>query len=479
MLSVQLNPLVNPSASLTFGAAKKNEFTPVQEAFKKQNLKITQAQAKAIAPYVKNAVDLIKQFPNGNSQIDFQAIQIVAELKLDGKNDASIKDRVVTALKEVAKADATTGTGRLNEAWNQYFDQTVSLTSNSRFLELTRAKKFSPVKISWEDIGRYAGSSWGNRISDVGIWVRKDEKDPQTAKLALAVRRDQNFSDKVLVVPAENIKIHGKKGNKVTEMTLPEKLKELGLTSKSHDKNVIVSNQFAVVPVPAKEMGEVSKAGEPPRAAFTFSIQPYGSTNMVITDVIEGSSNAVVSGYKHQLLYANKKGEKAPFTASRAEDRKDLMKLEADLKAKGMDVDVQRYYLIQVPLDSKAANIQAANMGEPPFERNNWFGDNMPFAFAASAGFESAGGPMLESVRSASPKGLDKVAIGTGDAEGKYNEGSGYRGARAEEPIRVTVAYFVTPKGEVTEADMQTFTKTFESWDQQAIWGGSFVTKES
>ena len=72
-------------------------------------------------------------------------------------------------------------------------------------------------------------------------------------------------------------------------------------------------------------------------------------------------------------------------------------------------------------------------------------------------------------------RGLDKVAIGHGEVEGDYNEGSGYQGQRAEEPIRVTVAYFVTPKGEVTEADMQQFTETFQQWDQKAIWGGSLV----
>ena len=42
------------------------------------------------------------------------------------------------------------------------------------------------MKISWEDIGRYAGSAWGDRISDVGIWVREREEDPSSARLALS-----------------------------------------------------------------------------------------------------------------------------------------------------------------------------------------------------------------------------------------------------------------------------------------------------
>jgi hypothetical protein len=73
---------------------------------------------------------------------------------------------------------------------------------------------------------------------------------------------------------------------------------------------------------------------------------------------------------------------------------------------------------------------------------------------------------------------LARVAIGHGEAEGPYSGGSGYKGARADEPIRVTVVYFVTPLGEVTEADTENFVRTFSQWDEQAIWGGSFVTKE-
>jgi len=76
-------------------------------------------------------------------------------------------------------------------------------------------------------------------------------------------------------------------------------------------------------------------------------------------------------------------------------------------------------------------------------------------------------------------RGLARVAIGHGEAEGGYFAGSGQRGARAEEPIRVTVVYFVTPVGEVTPEDMKAFAAAFARWDSQAIWGGSFVTKET
>jgi hypothetical protein len=355
-------------------------------------------------------------------------------------------------------------------------------------MSLVNAKGFHPVKISWEDIGRYKNSVWGDRISDVGIWVRKAEGDAQSARLALSVRRDSNFRDKVLVVPAERIKIHQRVGEKTVEKALPERLRELGLTSQTRDRNVIVSNQFAIVPVPARHMHGAWPQGVPPRAAFNFSIFPYGSTNFVITDVIEGSHEAIVGPGNHQLLFANFGGEKAPFTASRAEDRPDLLRLERELKAQGMDVDVQRYYLIQVPLRRDAQNVGLSNMGTPPLRQF------MPqvLGMAPTAGVAAGAAPPAPSmaeqvtvkgaedakVQKAERAGLARVAIGHGEPEGPYSVGSNWRGARAEEPIRVTIVYFVTPVGKVTQKDMESFSAAFSQWDSQAIWGGSFVTKE-
>ena len=36
----------------------------------------------------------------------------------------------------------------------------------------------------------------------------------------------------------------------------------------------------------------------------------------------------------------------------------------------------------------------------------------------------------------------------------------------------------IEERGE-TQKDMETFAAAFSRWDSQAIWGGSFVTKES
>lgn len=461
----------------------------IKNALAEQALTPTEMQLKEI---VKDFEIAHKEWchhqSTGNSKVSFSAVQLAQLLKLNPKVDSSSVKRIkksVTSIPCSPSQRCITESGnssircgsplQVDADWETYYRKTIDLTGDSRFLSLVTAKNFSPVKISWEDIGRYEGSVWGDRISDVGIWVRKEEDNPESAELALSVRRDSNFRDKVLVVPSEKIKIHKSQRGKTTEISLPERLKELGLSSSTHDRNVIVSNQFSIVPVPAAKDGEK----HPARAAFTFSILPYGSTNYVITDVIEGSSEAIVGPGGHQLLYANVDGKKAPFTASRAAERKDLLELESQLKAKGMDVDVQRYYLIQVPLNKNASGVQLSNMGTPPQlmrKKNAALAEYLEMeAMPASKLDESATLGVLS--RSAS-KGLEKVAIGHGEIEGVYNGGSGFEGKRADEPIRVTVVYFVTPVGVVSEADMESFTKAFESWDSQALWGGSFVTKE-
>ena len=464
------------------------------EAFGKQGIRINGAEAQGVRPNVLIALQEARRHGLGNSKVDFAAVEIAQDLSLDAGPGSGTVKNISTAIgylltgrgavRPSAVRPGPVPTARLE--WEGYFQETTNLWNRPDFMNLMARNQFHPVKISWEDIGRSENSVWGDRISDVGIWVRQDENDPASARLALSVRRDSNFRDKVLMVPADRIKIHRSSWGRMVEKTLPERLQELGLASKNRDRNVIVSNQFAIVPVPARDMCGAQPAGVPPRAAFNFSIFPYGSTNFVITDVIEGSHEAIVGPGSHQMLFADIHGQKAPFTASRAEDRQDLLQLERELKAKGMDVDVQRYYLIQIPLRRGVRGLQLSNMGTPPIQRI-W---NGPVAMAEDAEWamtaapSAAAGNMVykaekKDMAKRSEAGLDRVAIGHGEVEGAYFAGSGYQGARAEEPIRVTVVYFVTPVGRITERDMDNFSKAFAQWDAQAIWGGSFVTKET
>ena len=469
----------------------------VIQAFAKQGIRINLAEAAGIRANVLLAVEEARQHGLGNSKVDFAAVEIAHELGLDTGAGSNTVRNIVAAVGYLAGATPWTRPlpppppPRPDLDWARYFDETTNLWNQPDFMSLLQDKGFHPVKISWEDIGRHQGSVWGDRISDVGIWVRRDERRQESARLALSVRRDGNFRDKVLVVPAEKIKVHQRSRGRTIERTLPERLRELGLSSPTRDRNVIVSNQFAVVPVPSRQMRGAWAPGVPPRAAFNFSIFPYGSTNFVITDVIEGSSDAIVGPGTHQMLYADIDGRKAPFTASRAEDRQDLLRLERELKAQGMDVDVQRYYLIQIPLRRGARGVQTSNMGTPPMARG--FSEGITYDMAAGgaqpappasaqAGVGTTAKPPSKDEKAKvaqEAEGFGRVAIGHGEEEGAYFVGEGWRGQRADEPIRVTVVYFVTPVGKVSRKDMDAFSRAFSAWDKEAIWGGSFVTKES
>jgi hypothetical protein len=468
-----LLPVLSAAAVLVAQAPAQPTSDQISEAFGKQGIRISAAEAARVRPNVLRALADARAGGIGNSKVGFAAVEIASDLRLDTSSGSNAVKNVQAAIAYLMRPGPTPPVPPLE--WEEYFRQTTNLWQQPSFMQIVQEQQFSPVKISWEDIGRYEGSVWGDRISDVGIWVRLAEPEPSSAKLALSVRRDNNFRDKILLVPADRIKVHLKVNGRTEERTLPERLAELGLTSPNRDRNVIVSNQFAIVPVPARNMRGAWAEGHPPRAAFTFSIFPYGSTNYVITDVIEGSSEAIVGPGNHQLLFANVNGQKAPFTASRAADRPDLLKMEADLRSAGMDVDVQRYYLIQVPLRRDARGIQLSNMGTPPF--NRMMPVPAPYAPMPAGVTGIAKQAAIPAAEPPQP-GLDKVAIGHGEVEGPYFGGAGYRGARADEPIRVTVVYFVTPVAAVTRADMANFAKAFAAWDSQAIWGGSFVVKE-
>ena len=178
--------------------------------------------------------------------------------------------------------------------------------------------------------------------------------------------------------------------------------------------------------------------GVPPRAAFTFSMFPYGSTNLVITDVIEGSHEAVVGPGQHQLLFANVGAKGAlhreprrgstgpPGVGARLEGARNGRRRAALLPHTGAPA-------------ARRARLELSTWARRPSTVR------MPPPMASGRGMPM---PSVPPPPTASPSptggqaGLERVAIGHGETEGAYGAGGGYRGARADEPIRVTVVHF-------------------------------------
>lgn len=343
--------------------------------------------------------------------------------------------------------------------WYDYFDRVTQLAEDRSAARLFSSFGFSPVKMSWEDMDRDQDSAWGARIADVGLWGRRDADEPDSAQLMLTVRRDENFRDRVLLVPANNIKLQRRVRGRMVQQSLPQRLRELGLQSPSGrmDVNVVVSNQFSIVPVPRPEHVGTDML------AFNFSIRPYGSPTYVMASMLNGTSEVVVAGHEHQLIYFDDNGRKAPFTAARASDRMRVVSAVNELKRLGLDVDVQRFYLVQVPLRQEAP-VVPGNNGRPPLENEPTLGVSKSEQPMAAQGPKS--------------QGLEDVVLGHGPTEGRYRVGSGFEGQRAEERVRVTVSYFVTPRGPLTEKDLRVLAGKFREWDKRALWGGSFVKPE-
>ena len=270
---------------------------------------------------------------------------------------------------------------------------------------------------------------------------------------------------------------------------------------------MIVSNQFAIVPVPAREHARrVAARACRPAAAFTFSIFPYGSTNFVITDVIEGSHEAIVGPGQHQLLFANVDGRRRRRSPPAA-PRTGRTCCELERRAPGAGHGRGRAALLPHPGARCAATrrgIALSNMGTPPWNRAS--GPQLDYALSAEEGGVSGGVPggvvggVIGGVPSAPPPAAPAQAKGetatkiAREEEKAGPRARGHRPRRARGPVlagqraiagRAPRSRSASPSSTSSRRwarsrakDMEAFAAAFARWDTQAIWGGSFVTKE-
>ena len=93
------------------------------------------------------------------------------------------------------------GKDRLNPAaqrvYNDAVRKTADMVNDSEAQRLTSQYKLDLLNLTWEDTGRYKGSSVGPNISDMTIQVAvKDPKTQQLAATCMPVIRYPNFADK-------------------------------------------------------------------------------------------------------------------------------------------------------------------------------------------------------------------------------------------------------------------------------------------
>lgn len=357
------------------------------------------------------------------------------------------------------------------EAYRQVVAGTISMVGDRTAQELARRNGLQIMNVTWEDTGRFKGSSVGPNISDMSIQVA--QIDPRTEKRELAlmpVIRYPNFDDKTADLRLKDFQIlvGNEKGKGLKRIGLQKLLEDpRRFLSKPdswpgphrsllapRDLKVLVSAQACFLPIPKGGTAEFNPA--------LFNYQSYAGEPAVLTILAtrEGTSVTIIDNARDsagdwggQRLFFNLNGEKAAFTGERLSDFKAAGGPSGPSAKAAGEEGLNMVLLIQVPLKQRKP-------------RN--------YGFLAMAGaFQSSESASLS--RGASD--MEAAVIGHGKPHGPFEELAGLPVERDERfPIRVTVQFYQgTSNGAVTDKDMSTLAAQIRRVYEQSDYVGSLV----
>jgi hypothetical protein len=355
---------------------------------------------------------------------------------------------------------------------------TASMVGNSDAQRMVNHYGLNILNVTWEDTGRYKGSSVGPNISDMTIQVQTTDPNTQQYQLHLMpVIRFPNFSDKTCDVKLDNfyLLVGNERGNKLNRISLRKYLGNLrwymndpkswkggkNTLLAPRDTHVLVSAQACFLPIP--------KNGSATFNPVIFNYQSYPENPAVLTILAtrEGTSMTIIDNQRDafqagwtwgQRLFFNKNGERASFTGQRMSD------FIADVKAQNqgklnMSQDelagLNMVLLIQVPLKQKERKREAMMMQDA-------VGECAPAPMAAAKSRSS---------------NVENAVIGHGKVEGPFTEIDNLRIERDERfPIRVTVQFYkATDNGVVSHEDVALVQRQIAKVYSDADYVGSLV----
>lgn len=372
-------------------------------------------------------------------------------------------------------------------AYKRVVDQTVAMTRNSTAKHLAAKYGLNILNVTWEDTGRYKGSSVGPNISDMTIQVQ--QRNPRTGAYSLAcmpVIRHPNFSDHSADIPMDKLYLlaGNQSGRPLKRVSLRKFLGNMrqymsnsdswkGTTHSllaPRDSHVLVSAQSAFLPIP--------KDGEAQFNPVLFNYQSRRNNPAVLTilatregtsvTVIDNSRDAFKAGRTWgQRLFFNQNGERASLTGKRKSDyveKNSVVTRRHGRRYKGNKAGVKpkeglnMVMMIQVPLKQRP-------------KRRRLFSQDM-------MGLSQASPSVSMEKKSKSAKSDVEVAIiGHGEVEGPYTEVDNLAIERDPRfPIRVTVQFYkATSNGIVSEADMAEVAAEIDRVYDDADYVGSLV----
>ncbi|MEP0901813.1 hypothetical protein [Nodosilinea sp. FACHB-13] len=359
----------------------------------------------------------------------------------------------------------------------QVIERTQAMVSDPVARRLAEALNLNVLNVTWEDTGRFYGSSVGSNISDMTIQVQ--QQDPVSGQHQLhlmPVIRHPNFEDISADIPLESffLQVGNENGEDLRRVALSEVLGDLrsylstpdswsgrgrSLLAPRRDSHVLVSAQACFLPIPQEGMATFNPV------LFNYQSRPGDPAVLTILATREGTSVTVIDNQRDgfeagqtwgQRLFFNKNGERASFTGQRLSDFQAVENPGGRPEAAEDDTEgLNMVLLIQVPLKQRAPM------------RESSFDSMAPAAPMAAA-------PLMES---RGPSDVEAAVIGHGAVEGPFTEIDNLAIERDPDyPIRVTVQFYkATSNGVVSEADMAEIREQIDRVYAEADYVGSLV----
>jgi hypothetical protein len=358
------------------------------------------------------------------------------------------------------------------DAYKSVVEKTARMTGDAQIQRLAAQHGLQVLNVTWEDTGRYKGSSVGPNISDMTIQVQL--MDPRNEKFSLycmPVIRFPNFEDKSADLSPDKFQllVGNESGKDLRRVTLREFLGNIrkylakpgswkgDRTSllADRDSRVLVSAQACFLPIPEEGIAEFNPV--------LFNYQSYAGDPAVLTILAtrEGTSVTVIDNKRDafqagetwgQRLFFNHQGGRATLTGQRMSDFRREGGKTGDAPEANEQSGLNLVLLIQVPLKQK--NPMKFDLEGPCEDK----------ALRKGGG----GGSDVEN-----------AVIGHGKVEGPFTEIADLEIQRdARFPVRVTVQFYkATSNGIVSEKDMEEIAAQINKVYRHADYVGSLVTQ--
>lgn len=351
--------------------------------------------------------------------------------------------------------------------------RTANMVSNAEIQRLAAKYGLNVLNVTWEDTGRYKGSSVGPNISDMTLQVQTEDSQGRYRLTCLPVIRFPNFSDKSADIDPNKffLLVGNERGESLRKITLTDFLEDpkaymsrpseyrgehTSLLAR-RDTHVLVSAQACFLPIPARGKCEFnpvlfnyqSYAGDP--AVLTILVTREGTSMTVIDNKRDGFDAGATWG---QRLFFNQDGQRASFTGERKSDFVASQNPSSNSVRLADQEGLNMVLLIQVPLKQKSPMRPEATM-------------DATVSKSEGAVARTRGG------------GLEEAVIGHGAVQGPFTEVDNLAIERDDRfPVRVTVQFYqATDDGVVTASDMAALAGQLDKVYSNADYVGSLVTE--